>query len=167
MRSSDFILGDKIYVPISTLHRLNIELDSISYIECSETSNQTSQCHRWAPPGPSRVDAGRAPTYSAVLCLRLMWMKRFPWWARGPALLVIRLSIRKHARRRSGAWLDLVAILAFLPVRSVVSFRCSFIHLFNASLLTEGHSDIRFMVTYRDLSITTWQGVLYWCTLFC
>lgn len=43
MRLSDFILGDKIYVPISTLHRLNIELHSISYIESSETSNQPSE----------------------------------------------------------------------------------------------------------------------------
>lgn len=42
MRLSDFILSDKIYVPIYTLHRLNIELHSISYIESSETSNQPS-----------------------------------------------------------------------------------------------------------------------------
>lgn len=42
MRLSDFFPGDKIYAPISTLHRLNIELDSISYIELDETGNQLS-----------------------------------------------------------------------------------------------------------------------------
>lgn len=46
MRLSDFFPGDKIYAPISTLHRLNIELDSISYIELGETGNQFSYLHR-------------------------------------------------------------------------------------------------------------------------
>lgn len=35
-------------LPVSTLHGLNIEPDSISYIECSETSNQPSS-HRRRP----------------------------------------------------------------------------------------------------------------------
>lgn len=99
MRSSDFILGDKIYVPISTLHRLNIELDSISYIECSETSNQPILCRRWAPPGAAACRRGAGADVFCCVVSPLWREWNVPMMSGGPALLVIRLSIRKHAGR--------------------------------------------------------------------
>lgn len=76
MRLSDFILSDKIYVPISTLHRLNIEPDSIIYIERRETSNQPSLASQVnSSETTPHVDAGQRQTendpwtYSAVLSL--------------------------------------------------------------------------------------------------
>lgn len=104
MRLSDFILNDKIYGPISTLHRLNIEPDSISYIERRGTSNQpslasqvnspeTTQCRR-------RAATGGEWSKDIFGCI-VSWPdmnETSPWWERGRALLLITLctaSFRK------------------------------------------------------------------------
>lgn len=108
MRLSDFILGDKIYVPISTLHRLNIEPDSISYIERSETSNQP----RWAPLRPQCVGRER-PLGHLPLWRVATWHEwNFVLMNEERALFVMRLSIKKNKlmSERSQWWLDLCAV---------------------------------------------------------
>lgn len=120
MRLSDFILGDKIYVPISTLHRLNIEPDSISYIERSETSNQP----RWAPLRPQSVAAGQVGNDPGDIfrcdASRPDMSGTLSWWTRSVHSLWWDCpSIKNKLMSERSQWrLDLCAVLAVCTTQS-------------------------------------------------